>query len=116
MGLLDAIVALEIGVKSVVGVLGSASTLTPSTIFGDTLTPASEEELCIHIAKEKLKGEAGPATSTSTAVLSLVDFVSKGGEEKTKWLREKNETLKDLKGGKNFLLVCEGKSCKTVDM
>lgn len=115
MGLLDAIVALEIGVKSVVGVLGS-TTLTPPTIFEGKLNSASEEELCIDTAMEKMKGEAGPATSTSTAVMSLVNFVSKDGEEKTKWLRERNATLKNLKAGKNFLLVCEGKSCRTVDM
>lgn len=94
----------------------SSATLTPSTIFGDKLNPESQEELCIDTAVEKMKGEAGPATSTSTAVLSLVNFVSKDGPEKTKWLRERNATLKELKEGKNFLLVCEGKSCRTVDM
>jgi uncharacterized protein YyaL (SSP411 family) len=115
VGLLDAIVSLEIGVKSVVGVLGSGS-LTPSTIFGDKLNPATEEASCVDIAVEKARGEVGPATSTSTAVVSLVNFMSKEGEEKTKWLRERNQTLRNLEGGKNFLLVCEGKSCRRVDM
>ena len=66
--------------------------------------------------EKKMRAEAGPATSTSTAVLSRINFLSSENERKTEWLRQRNETLKDLGKEKNFLLVCEEKVCRTIDL
>lgn len=114
VGLLDAIVGLELGVKNVIGVLGHGE---PTASEGPTSGGASSTEREVI---QKLRDEAGTAASTSAATLSLVDVRSSGGERtiqnKSHWLRKRNPLLKDLRPGKNFLLSCEAGKCRTIDI
>ncbi|EEP81109.1 conserved hypothetical protein [Uncinocarpus reesii 1704] len=86
VGVLDVVVGLEVGVKSVIGVIGR------------------DEETARAAVVEAMREEAGMAMSTSAAVLALVD-VRAGGAGESSWLRERNVLLKDVRGGKNFLLT-----------
>ncbi|KAK2750348.1 hypothetical protein FQN57_003828 [Myotisia sp. PD_48] len=105
VALLDVIVGLDVGVKSVIGVLGTDE--------------GSRSEMETKL-KEKIRLEAGPEASTSAAVFSLVDVreARQGENDKSRsqWLRSRNPLLKDVKPGKNFLLVCETGSCRTVNI
>lgn len=107
VGLLDAIVGLELGVKNVTGVLGSSE--------GSTSGEKNVESRLI----QRLRDEAGATASTSAATLSLVDVRSTNGdratENKTQWLRKRNPLFKDLHAGKNFILSCEAGQCRTID-
>ncbi|PGH12201.1 hypothetical protein AJ80_06821 [Polytolypa hystricis UAMH7299] len=118
VGLLDVIVGLEVGVKGVIGVLGHSDAAAASSTSS---TSKEEEETVI----QKIRGEAGLAVSTSTAAVSLIDVrvTNDGGPDsansKSRWLRQRNPLLRDIKPGapgKNFMLVCEAGSCRTVDI
>ncbi|KAM5458175.1 hypothetical protein MaudCBS49596_000087 [Microsporum audouinii] len=106
VGMLDVIVGLEIGTKSITGVLGSTEAATGE----DSSKP--ERDLI-----RKIRTEAGGTASTSATVLSMVDVRATDlRTNKSEWLRGRNSLLKDLSSGKNFLLVCEAGSCRTVDI
>ncbi|KAL4779118.1 hypothetical protein BJX76DRAFT_101044 [Aspergillus varians] len=123
VGLLDAIVGLETGTRSVTGVLSTAtgSTSDPgaSTEGGP---PASERDVLV----KKIRAEAGlPLSTSSTTTAALVDirpshlggFV--GNTNQSSWLRTQNQLFKDLKTGDpatNYLLVCEEGRCQTINI
>jgi uncharacterized protein YyaL (SSP411 family) len=108
VNLLDVVVGLEVGVKTVTGVVGRSDEDAEATAGGSAV-PIRAKVI------SRMREEAGPAASTSAAVLSLVEVV--GPEEsKTAWLRKRNHLLKDILPGKNMLLVCEAGSCKTADI
>lgn len=92
VNLLDAVVGLEMGTRNITGVVGQAT--------------GSGKEAVIRRAR----AEAGLAASTSTATIALVD-AREGG-----WIRGRNVLYGDLNAGKDFLLVCEAGSCRTVDV
>ncbi|OAX80383.1 hypothetical protein ACJ72_05283 [Emergomyces africanus] len=142
VGLLDVVVGLEVGVKGVVGVIGqSDSELTPSVanegmnrgeVEGDAdadttmegvdetallSRPLSARELVI----QKARAEAGTAASTGTATVSVIDVRTSNADvsdsvDKSNWLRARNALLKDIRPGKNYLLVCEAGACRVVDI
>lgn len=103
VGMLDVIVGLEIGTKSVTGVLGRAAAT------GDDSAKAESD--LIH----KIRAEAGRTASTSAAVLSMVD-VRQSQTDTSGWLRERNPLLTELASGKDYMLICEAGSCRTVDV
>lgn len=120
VGMLDVIVGLEVGVKSVIGVLGHSETRTgvESTVGGGTARDFTSARQAV---VQKIRDEAGAAVATSSAVVSLVDVraSTKDTENKSAWLRRRNTLLKDLQpgaSGKNFMLVCESGLCRTVDL
>jgi uncharacterized protein YyaL (SSP411 family) len=110
VNLLDVVVGLEVGVKTVTGVVGRSDEDAEASAAGaSTVIPTRAKVI------SRMREEAGPAASTSAAILSLVEVV--GPEEgKTAWLRKRNHLLKDILPGKNMLLVCEAGSCKTADI
>ncbi|KAL1955782.1 hypothetical protein VTO42DRAFT_8102 [Malbranchea cinnamomea] len=129
VNLLDVVVGLEVGVKTVVGVVGAAR---PASLSGEGSTGREERSSAPgettradlsgpeNEVISKMREEAGPEVSTSAAVMSLVEVVESrpatGKRNKTAWLRKRNHLLKDILPGKNFLLVCESGSCRTVSI
>ncbi|KAK2832023.1 hypothetical protein FQN49_006932 [Arthroderma sp. PD_2] len=109
VGMLDVIVGLEVGTKSITGVFGNQS----GTATGDSRK--AERDLI-----RKMRAEAGSTGSTSVAVISMVDARTTATTEQrtdtSGWLRGRNSLLKELQSGKNYLLVCEAGSCRTVDV
>lgn len=125
VGLLDAIVSLEVGVKSVTGVVGHSGDFTTSTDHpsDDRSRRGKDGASVIEAIVGKVHEEAGPATSSCTTVSSLIDVrvatINQPMENKTMWLRQRNPLLRDIQPGmpgKNFLLVCEAGLCRTVDI
>jgi uncharacterized protein YyaL (SSP411 family) len=124
VGLLDAIVGLEAGSRNITGVL--STTLLPQAGPGssDYLTSKADEPTSVRdLIVQRLRAEAGQAISTSTTTVSLIDIrPSHVGDfvgNQSFWLRTRNQLYKDLKPSepaKNHLLVCEGGSCKNVDV
>ncbi|CRG83048.1 putative protein YyaL [Talaromyces islandicus] len=95
VNLLDAIVGLEMGIRNITGVVAGQA--------------ASGKDAVIR----RTRAEAGLAASTSTATMAVVDA---RGES---WIKGRNVLYRDLKAGtppKDFLLVCEAGSCKTMDL
>lgn len=124
VGLLDVVVGLELGVKNVTGVLSTAD-ITSSTVpradgmVSKTDEPISARDLLI----KKVRDEAGPPAATSTATVALVDirkpYLDNIVANQSAWLMSRNPLYKDLRAGeppKNFMLVCEAGSCRTVDI
>ncbi|GBF61148.1 spermatogenesis-associated protein [Trichophyton mentagrophytes] len=103
VGMLDVIVGLEIGTKSVTGVLGRAAAT------GDDSVKAESDLI------RKIRAEAGRTASTSAAVLSMVD-VRQSRTATSSWLRERNPLFTELSSGKDYMLICEAGSCRTVDV
>lgn len=133
VNLLDVVVGLEVGVKTVVGVVGAASVSVsgPGAVSGEKgpratdATTRADVGAAEKMVVRKVREEAGTAQSTSAAVTSLVEVVEShaaaaaagpGVRNRTAWLRKRNHLLKDILPGKNFLLVCETGSCRTVDV
>lgn len=124
VGLLDAIAGLEAGSRNFTGVL--STTLLPQTGPGssDSLSSGSDEPTSVReLIVQRLLAEAGQAISTSTTTVSLIDIrPSHVGDfvgNQSFWLRTRNKLYKDLKPtepAKNYILVCEGGSCKMVDL
>ncbi|KAJ9297304.1 hypothetical protein DTO271G3_4597 [Paecilomyces variotii] len=124
VGLLDVVVGLDLGVRTVAGVLSTADITSSAIPRGDGVVSKSDEPVSARdLLIKKARDEAGPATSTSTAAVSLLDirpaFVEDMASNTTIWLKGTNPLFKDLKPGqppKNFLLVCETGSCQTIDV
>lgn len=97
VNLLDAIVGLEMGIRNITGVVAAAN-------------PADQAKDAVI---RRTRAEAGLAVSTSTAAIAVVAV---SGES---WIKERNVLYRDLKPStpaKDFLLVCEAGSCRTVDV
>lgn len=92
VNLLDVIVGLEMGIRNITGVVAAAHQTTKDAVIRRT------------------RAEVGLAASTSTATIAVVD--ARGDS----WIKGRNVLYRDLKAGKDFLLVCEAGSCRTVDV
>ncbi|KKZ61971.1 hypothetical protein EMCG_03528 [[Emmonsia] crescens] len=138
VGLLDVVVGLEVGVKGIVGVIGQSDVGLTSSVVGEGMNegegdadmkmedvdevapvapPLSARELVI----QRARAEAGPAASTSTTAVSIIDLRTGDADvsasvEKSNWLRTRNALLRDIRPGKNYLLVCEAGTCRVVDI
>jgi uncharacterized protein YyaL (SSP411 family) len=114
VNLLDAMVGLELGVRNITGVL--ATDVVATTIQKDAAAQGNKD--AADVVRERVRAEAGPAASTSVTTVSIVDV--RGSNTSTSaWLQSRNPLFKDLKPGtppKNYLLVCETGSCRTVDI
>ncbi|EEH08277.1 DUF255 domain-containing protein [Histoplasma capsulatum G186AR] len=138
VGLLDAVVGLEVGVKGVVGVIGQNDDVglgedeREAAREGDAGVENVEEGLRATTGASPLaareavirraRAEAGSAASTSTAVVSIIDVRTTGdttvseSAQKSNWLRTRNLLLRDIRPGKNYLLVCEAGTCRVIDI
>ncbi|KAH8426142.1 thioredoxin domain-containing protein [Aspergillus melleus] len=123
VGLLDAIVGLEAGSRNITGVFSTAVITTAPQSSSSLLSKSEEPTSVRDLLVQKIRSEAGPALSTSTTTASLVDIrPSRVGDfvgNPSFWLRSRNPLFKDLKPSdpaKNYLLICEGGTCRTVDI
>lgn len=124
VGLLDVVVGLDLGVRTVAGVLSTADITSSAIPLKDGVVSKSDEPVSARdLLIKKVREEAGPATSTSTVAVSLVDIrpssIENIASNLSIWLKGTNPLFKDLKPGqpaKNFLLICETGSCRTVDV
>lgn len=123
VGLLDAVVGYNLGTRSVTGVLCtthiSRSTVSRDELASETDQPMSAREVLV----KKVREEAGLAVSTASATAALVDVRPSHAADfvgnPSFWLKSRNGLYNELKGaeeGRNYLMICERGSCKTVDV
>lgn len=123
VGLLDAVVGLNLGTRSVTGVLGtvdiSRSTVSHDGLASKTDKPISARDLVV----QKVREEAGLAICTASTTTSLVDIRPAHSADfvgnPSFWLKQRNTLYNELKPGdpaKNFLMICATGSCKMVDV
>lgn len=121
VGLLDVIVGLQIGTRTVTGVFSTAEL---SSNHGDSLLGRTEEPLSARdLIRRRVRAEAGMAVSSSIVVTSLIDIRPTHLKDfvgnQSFWLKSRNPLFKDLKAAepaKNYLMVCEAGKCTTVDL
>ncbi|KAL2845173.1 hypothetical protein BJX68DRAFT_136530 [Aspergillus pseudodeflectus] len=125
VGLLDAIVGLETGTRSVTGVFSTTSVSSSGPGRSTEEGPTTTDPVSVRAALVKrIRAEAGlllSASSTTVAALvdvrpsHLGDFVG----NQSFWLRRRNALFKDLgatESSKNYLLLCEEGRCRMVDI
>ena len=128
VGLLDAVVGLETGIRQVTGVYCTADISRDPLDSGEDSgedpglssrvnTPVSARD---EVAK-RARQEAGLATATATTTVALVDIrPSHAGDfvgNPAFWLRTRNPGYKEMKAReprRNHVLVCEGGRCREV--
>lgn len=124
VGLLDVIVGLRIGTRTVTGVF-STSEVTPSSASrGENLLSRMDEPLAARdLIVQRVRAEAGAGLCPTLAVASLVDIRPSHLKDfvgnQSFWLNSRNSLFKELKAGdpaKNHLLVCEAGRCRIVDL
>ncbi|KAL1969332.1 hypothetical protein VTN77DRAFT_9524 [Rasamsonia byssochlamydoides] len=124
VGLLDAVVGLEIGIRNITGVLCTSDTSASTVPLTEGVVGKADESLSgKDLVIKKIRAEASLAASTSTAAVALVDVrpspADADVQNQSRWLKSRNPLFKDLKPGtppKNFLLICEVGSCRTVEL
>jgi hypothetical protein len=124
VGLLDVIVGLQIGTRTVTGVFSTAE-ISPSTASrGESLLSRNDEPMVARdLIVQRVRAEAGAGLCPTLAVASLVDIRPSHLKDfvgnQSFWLKSRNSLFKDLKAGdpaKNQLLICEAGRCRIVDI
>jgi hypothetical protein len=121
VGLLDVIVGLQIGTRTVTGVFSTAEL---SSNHGDSPLGRTEEPLSARdLIKRRVRAKAGMAVSSSIVVTSLIDIRPTHLKDfvgnQSFWLKSRNPLFKDLKAAepaKNYLMICEAGKCTTADL
>lgn len=124
VGLLDAVVGLELGVRTVTGVLSTAE-ISPPNSDEQVSNDDNRKQEVPKSAREQLvarvREEAGLAASnsTGTAVVALVDVRESHQEDivgnESLWLKGRNAMYREIRAGeKNYVLVCEAGRCYTI--
>lgn len=124
VGLLDVIVGLQIGTRTVTGVFSTADISQLSANRGGSLpsrndVPTAARDFIV----QRVRAEAGAGLCPTLAVASLVDIRPSHLKDfvgnQSFWLKSRNSLFRDLKAGepaKNHLLVCEAGRCRIVDL
>lgn len=123
VGLLDAVVGQSLGTRNITGVLCTAD-ISSSTVSRDGLTSKTDQPLSAReLVVKKVREEAGLAMSTASTTASVLDIRPSHSADfvgnPSFWLKSRNPMYKELKGAesqRNYLLICERGSCKTVDV
>ena len=124
VGLLDTVVALEMKVRVVTGVLVTdevshpAGSLSDEQSGGKEITPDKLPVSAWEQVTSSVREQTGLAASTSAAVAALVDLRSSNKGE-TSWLRSRNTLFRELGASgrqRNYLFVCEARLCRTIDV
>lgn len=123
VGLLDVIVGLQIGTRTVTGVFSTAEISQPSA-RGDSLLSRKDEPMAARdFIVQRVRAEAGAGLCPTLAAASLVDIRPSHLKDfvgnQSFWLKSRNALFKDLKAGdpaKNHLMVCEAGRCRIVDL
>ncbi|KAJ5902132.1 hypothetical protein N7495_002660 [Penicillium taxi] len=110
VGMLDVIVGLQIGTRTVTGVYSSGDS------HSRTVEPALESIV------RRVRAELGNCLFSTVAVGSIVDIRSSHLEDfvgnHSFWLKSRNPLIKELKATepKNYLVVCDAGRCRTIDV
>ena len=111
VGMLDVIVGLQIGTRTVTGVFSTADISSIPDPRGDSLLSRNDEP------------GAGVAVSSSIVVTSIVDIRPSHLKDfvgnQSFWLKSRNVLFQDLKAAepaKNYLMVCETGRCQIIDL
>jgi hypothetical protein len=121
VGLLDVIVGLQIGTRTVTGVFSTAEL---SSNHGDNPLGRTEEPLSARdLIKRRVRAKAGMAVSSSIVVTSLIDIRPTHLKDfvgnQSFWLKSRNPLFKELKAAepaKNYLMICEAGKCTIADL
>ncbi|OGE55908.1 hypothetical protein PENARI_c003G05731 [Penicillium arizonense] len=121
VGLLDVIVGLQIGTRTVTGVFSTAEL---SSNHGDSPLGRTEEPLSARdLIKRRVRAKAGMAVSSSIVVTSLIDIRPTHLKDfvgnQSFWLKSRNPLFKELKAAepaKNYLMICEAGKCTIADL
>lgn len=123
VGLLDAVVGLNLGTRSVTGVLCTAD-VSSSTVSKDGLASKIDQPISARdLVVKKVREGAGLAISTASTTASLVDIRPSHSADfvgnASFWLKQRNTMYQELKPSepaKNYLMICETGSCKMIDV
>ena len=124
VGMLDVIVGLQIGTRTVTGVFCTADISDQPAVRDDSLLSRKDEPLSAHdLLAQRIRTEIGSGPGSSTAVASFVDVRPSHLKDfvgnQSFWLKSRNPLFQDIKAGdpaKNYLLVCETGKCRIVDL
>ncbi|OOQ82682.1 DUF255 domain protein [Penicillium brasilianum] len=124
VGLLDVIVGLQIGTRTVTGVFSTAEVTQSSASRGDSILSRMDEPMAARdLIVQRVRAEAGAGLCPTLAVASLVDIRPSHLKDfvgnQSFWLKSRNSLFKELKAGepaKNYLLLCEAGRCRIVDL
>jgi len=123
VGMLDVIVGLQIGTRTVTGVFATADISSLPNPRGDNLDRSAEPVSARDLIRQRVRAEAGVAVSSSIVVTSLVDIRPSHLKDfvgnQSFWLKSRNPLFQDLKAAepaKNHLMVCETGRCNTIDL
>ncbi|CAI7584922.1 unnamed protein product [Penicillium manginii] len=123
VGLLDVIVGLQIGTRTITGVFGTAD-ISKEPVPRDSLVSRRDEPVAARdLLSRRVRSEAGSGFGSSTVVTSLVDVrpshIKDFVGNQSFWLKGRNQLYKDLDKAdppKNYLSVCETGTCRIVDL
>lgn len=124
VGLLDVIVGLQIGTRTVTGVFSTAEISQSTPSGSDSLLSRQDQTVSARdLIIQRMRAEAGAGVCSSVVAASLVDIRPSHLKDfvgnQSFWLKSRNPLFKDLKAAdpaKNYLLVCETGRCRTVDL
>jgi hypothetical protein len=124
VGMLDVIVGLQIGTRTVTGVFSTADISSIPDPRGDSLLSRNDEPVsALDLIRRRLRAEAGVAVSSSIVVTSIVDIRPSHLKDfvgnQSFWLKCRNVLFQDLKAAepaKNYLMVCETGRCQIIDL
>jgi hypothetical protein len=121
--MLDVIVGLQIGTRTVTGVFATADLTSLPHPRGDNIARDAEPVSARDLIRRRVRAEAGVAVSSSIVVTSLVDIRPSHLKDfvgnQSFWLKSRNPLFQDLQAAepaKNQLLVCETGRCNTIEL
>ncbi|KAJ5620071.1 hypothetical protein N7510_004055 [Penicillium lagena] len=123
VGMLDVIVGLQIGTRTVTGVFCTADVSSLPGREEGLLSRVDEPTSARNLIIQRVRAEAGHSLSPSRTTTSLVDVRPSHLKDfvgnQSFWLKSRNPLFKELKAAeppKNYMLVCETGTCKNVDL
>lgn len=123
VGMLDVIVGLQIGTRTVTGVFSTADISSIPNPRGDTLIRNDEPVSALDLIQQRVRAKAGVTVSSSIVVTSIVDIRPSHLKDfvgnQSFWLKSRNTLFQDLKAAepaKNYLMVCEAGRCQNIDL
>lgn len=119
--MLDVIVGLQIGTRTVTGVFATADLSSLPNPRGDNLDDIAEPVSARDLIRRRVRSEAGVDVSSSLVVTSLVDIRPSHLKDfvgnQSFWLKSRNPLFQDLKAAepaKNQVMICESGRCNTI--
>lgn len=124
VGMLDVIVGLQIGTRTVTGVFSTPDVSSVPKPRGDNFLSRNDEPVsALDLIQRRVRAEAGVAVSSSVVVTSLVDIRPSHLKDfvgnLSFWLKSRNALFQDLKAGepaKNYMMICETGKCQTKNL